>query len=79
MKGCQGVVVMGRPHTVVCGNVCMHMSTSGDLVKALLPRKDGASLCRVIAELTQNVMDWAFAQVQEFRVMPRDEGEILLI
>ena len=70
---------MDRPHTVVCGNVCMHMSTTGQLVNALLPRKDRPSLCQVIAELTQNVMDWAFAQVQEYSVMPRDEVLIFLL
>ena len=74
VRGCQGVVVMGRPHTVVCGNVSMHMSTSGQLVTALLPRKDGPSLCRVIAELTQNVMDWALAQVHDNSLKTRDEG-----
>ena len=62
LNGCAGVVEMGRPQSIVCGNVCMHMSTCGQLVKALLPKKDMPSLIRVLAEVTQNVMDWAFCQ-----------------
>ena len=59
MEYCHGVVFMGSPARIVFGSVNMHLRTDGDLVKALLPRKDVQSLVKVIAELTQNVMDWS--------------------
>ena len=40
----------------------MRLSTSGVLVESLMPRKDSESLVRVLGELTQNVMDWAFGE-----------------
>ena len=62
---------MGTPATVVCGEMNMKLSTCGDLVKSLLPAKDFPSLVRVVAELTQNVMDWAYSvsQVPDIRLI----------
>ena len=62
MDGVQGVVHMGKPKHVVLGNISMRLSTSGVLVDSLMPRKDNESLVRVLGELTQNVMDWAFGE-----------------
>ena len=53
---------MGSPPKIVLGSVNMHLRTNGELVNCLLPRKDLQSLVKVIAELTQNVMDWCFTQ-----------------
>ena len=53
---------MGKPKHVVCGDICMRLSTSGGLVDSLMPSKDNESLVRVLGELTQNVMDWAFGE-----------------
>ena len=57
-----GVFKMGQPRTVVNGIVPMHISTTGNLVQSLMPSRDKPSLVRVLAELTQNVMDWTFSQ-----------------
>ena len=59
---------VGRPKTVVNGNINMHVSTNGELVKSLMPLKDQTSLVRVLAELTQNVLDWAFDEDKTVRV-----------
>ena len=59
---------VGRPNTIVNGKINMHISTQGELVKSLMPVKDHASLVRVLAELTQNVMDWAFHEDKSVRV-----------
>ena len=50
------------------GKVGMHISTKGDLVKSLMPSMDMPSLVKVLAELTQNVMDWAFSVDNSYRV-----------
>ena len=63
-----GLVRMGRPRTVVNGKVDMHLSTTGDLVKSLMPSMDMPSLVKVLAELTQNVMDWAFSTDNSYRL-----------
>ena len=61
---------MGTPRTIVRGNMSMKLSTSGDLVKSLFPTKDFSSLVRVVAEITQNVMDWAYSvsRVPDLRI-----------
>ena len=63
-----GLVRMGRPRTFVNGKVNMHLSTTGDLVKSLMPSMDMPCLVKVLAELTQNVMDWAFSVDNSYRL-----------
>ena len=53
---------MGKPKTVVFGNISMRLSTCGGFVEALMPKKDLESLVRVLGEVTQNVMDWCFEE-----------------
>ena len=76
MQVINGIMPMGKPRTVVHGNMSMHISTDGELVRALMPSKDVASLVKVIAELTQNVMDWAFSENMSCQVLFEIEGKI---
>ena len=69
---------MGKPKTIVHGDITMRLSTEGELVDSLMPRKDLQSLVRVFGEVSQNVMDWAFEEGKKKLTSAQVDGRIFM-
>ena len=72
------MVHAGNPKTVILGDLCTNISTNGDFVKSLLPSNVTYRFTTVIAEVTQNLVDWT----HDFRrkeMTNEDNGMVLKI